>query len=131
MAGYLGNIPTPQATQTRDTFTATSGQTSFATSGYTVGMLDIYLNGIKLASADLSNFEKNILRNVFLFYSFIRKNQVQVFRTLVKNPSRVIGQLRMIKNSQQEHLGERNLNSVPDWMRLRYFLFGRDPDSYE
>ncbi|QDP61869.1 MAG: hypothetical protein Tp139DCM904402_42 [Prokaryotic dsDNA virus sp.] len=54
MAGYLGNIPTPQATQTRDTFTATSGQTSFATSGYTVGMLDIYLNGIKLASADFT-----------------------------------------------------------------------------
>ena len=54
MAGYLGNIPTPQATQTRDTFTATSGQTSFATSGYTVGMLDVYLNGIKLASADFT-----------------------------------------------------------------------------
>ena len=54
MAGYLGNIPTPQATQTRDTFTATSGQTSFATSGYTVGMLDFYLNGIKLASADFT-----------------------------------------------------------------------------
>ena len=54
MAGYFGNIPTPQATQTRDTFTATSGQTSFATSGYTVGMLDVYLNGIKLASADFT-----------------------------------------------------------------------------
>ncbi len=54
MAGYLGNIPTPQATQTRDTFTATASQTSFATSGYTVGMLDVYLNGIKLASADFT-----------------------------------------------------------------------------
>ena len=54
MAGYFGNIPTPQATQTRDTFTATASQTSFATSGYTVGMLDVYLNGIKLASADFT-----------------------------------------------------------------------------
>tara|TARA_R100000655_G_scaffold107574_1_gene158176 strand:- start:29 stop:988 length:960 start_codon:yes stop_codon:yes gene_type:complete len=54
MAGYLGNIPTPQATQTRDTFTATSGQTSFATSGYTVGMLDVYLNGVKLSAADIT-----------------------------------------------------------------------------
>ena len=58
MAGYLGNIPTPQATQTRDTFTATSGQTSFATSGYTVGgqMLDVYLNGIKLIEGSANDF---------------------------------------------------------------------------
>jgi|5B_taG_2_1085324.scaffolds.fasta_scaffold25026_2 hypothetical protein len=54
MAGYLGNIPTPQATQTRDTFTATASQTSFATSGYTVGMLDVYLNGVKLSAADIT-----------------------------------------------------------------------------
>jgi len=56
MAGYFGNIPTPQATQTRDTFTATSGQTSFATSGYTVGMLDVYLNGVKLLEGSSADF---------------------------------------------------------------------------
>jgi hypothetical protein len=50
MSGYIGNIPTPQATQTRDTFTATSGQTSFATSGYTPGFLDVYLNGVHLVN---------------------------------------------------------------------------------
>jgi len=48
MSGYIGNIPTPQATQTRDVFTATAGQTSFAASGYTPGFLDVYLNGVKL-----------------------------------------------------------------------------------
>ena len=52
MAGYIGNVPVPQATQTRDTFTATSGQISFATSGYTPNFLDVYLNGVKLASSD-------------------------------------------------------------------------------
>ena len=52
MAGYLGNIPVPQATQTRDRFVATAGQTSFATSGYDVGFLDVYLNGVKLDSTD-------------------------------------------------------------------------------
>ena len=46
MAGYIGNIPVPEATQTRDNFTATSGQTTFATSGYTPGYLDVYLNGV-------------------------------------------------------------------------------------
>lgn len=50
MSGYIGNIPTPQATQTRDTFTATAGQTSFATSGYTPGFLDVYLNGVHLVN---------------------------------------------------------------------------------
>ena len=52
MAGYIGNTPVPEATQTRDNFTATSGQTTFATSGYTPGYLDVYLNGVLLSSAD-------------------------------------------------------------------------------
>ena len=52
MAGYIGTQPVPQATQTRDAFTATAGQTSFTTSGYTPGFLDVYLNGVKLAAAD-------------------------------------------------------------------------------
>ena len=52
MSGYIGTQPVPQATQTRDAFTATAGQTSFATSGYTPGFLDVYLNGVKLAAAD-------------------------------------------------------------------------------
>lgn len=48
MSGYIGNIPVPQATQTRQSFTATAGQTSFATGGYTSGYIDVYLNGIRL-----------------------------------------------------------------------------------
>ena len=52
MAGYIGNVPVPQATQTRDSFVATAGQTSFATSGYTPGYLDVYLNGVRLDESD-------------------------------------------------------------------------------
>ena len=48
MSGYIGVVPLPQATQTRDVFTATSGQTSFATSGYTPSFLDVFLNGVHL-----------------------------------------------------------------------------------
>lgn len=48
MSGYIGNAPVPQATQTRQTFTATSGQTSFATAGYTAGFVDVYMNGVRL-----------------------------------------------------------------------------------
>jgi hypothetical protein len=50
MSGYIGNIPVPQATQTRDTFTATASQTTFATSGYTPGFLDVFLNGVHLVN---------------------------------------------------------------------------------
>jgi hypothetical protein len=52
MSGYIGNIPVPEATQTRDVFTATSGQTVFPTSGYSPGYLDVYLNGVHLDPSD-------------------------------------------------------------------------------
>ena len=52
MSGYIGTQPVPQATQTRDVFTATSDQTSFATSGYTPSFLDVWLNGVKLVNGD-------------------------------------------------------------------------------
>ena len=52
MAGYIGTAAVPQATQKRQAFTATAGQTSFATSGYSVGFVDVYMNGVKLAAAD-------------------------------------------------------------------------------
>ena len=48
MGGYIGTQPVPQATQTRDSFTATASQTSFATSGYTPSFLDVFLNGVHL-----------------------------------------------------------------------------------
>ncbi len=54
MSGYIGNIPIPQATQTRDSFTATASQTSFATGGYTPNFLDVYLNGLKLNSSQFT-----------------------------------------------------------------------------
>ena len=52
MSGYIGTQPVPQATQTRDSFTATASQTSFSTGGYSPGFLDVFLNGVKLAAAD-------------------------------------------------------------------------------
>ena len=54
MAGYIGPIPVPQATQTRETFTATASQATFNTGGYTPGFIDVFMNGVKLASADFT-----------------------------------------------------------------------------
>jgi len=52
MSGYIGAIPTPQATQSRDVYTATSNQTTFTTQGYTPDLVSVYLNGVHLARAD-------------------------------------------------------------------------------
>mgnify|MGYP005990626317 CR=1 FL=1 len=50
MSGYIGTAPVPQSTQTRETFTATAGQTTCNTGGYTAGYIDVFLNGVKLVS---------------------------------------------------------------------------------
>ena len=54
MSGYIGSTPVPQATQHRESFTATEGQTSFATVGYTPQFVDVYLNGSHLSPADFT-----------------------------------------------------------------------------
>ena len=48
MSGYIGTTPSPQTTQARHSYTATASQTTFNTSGYTAGFVDVYLNGVKL-----------------------------------------------------------------------------------
>ena len=52
MAGYIGSVPVPQATETRDVYTATANQTTFTTGGYTPNFVSVYLNGVHLARAD-------------------------------------------------------------------------------
>jgi len=52
MSGYIGSTPVPQATQHRESFTCTEGQTTFGTAGYTPLFLDVYLNGSHLSPAD-------------------------------------------------------------------------------
>jgi hypothetical protein len=51
---YIGNQPVPQSLESRQEFTATASQTTFATSGYTVGYVDVYLNGVKLSTSDFT-----------------------------------------------------------------------------
>ena len=54
MSGYIGVQPVPQATQRREYFTATNGQTTFNTNGYTPNYIDVYMNGVKLSPADFT-----------------------------------------------------------------------------
>jgi len=51
MSGYIGPIPVPQGIQEKETFTATSGQTTFNTNGYTDGaFINVFLNGVRLVN---------------------------------------------------------------------------------
>ena len=50
---YIGNSPGVASQRVVTQFTATSNQTTFIpTSGYTIGYLDVFLNGVKLVSGD-------------------------------------------------------------------------------
>ena len=54
---HLGIIPdtvTNPSYRTITEFTATAGQTVFATASYTVGYIDVYRNGVKLGNADFT-----------------------------------------------------------------------------
>lgn len=52
---YIGNSPVVQATRTVTEIVATAGQTVFnANGGYTVGFLDVFLNGAQLKSNDFT-----------------------------------------------------------------------------
>lgn len=48
---YIGNEPIVSASRTTYETLATAGQTTFSAS-YTVGFLDVYLNGVKLLASD-------------------------------------------------------------------------------
>ena len=53
MTKYIGPPPIPQATMTKQSFTATSGQTTFTTLGYTSGdFVLVHLNGVLLKLTD-------------------------------------------------------------------------------
>ena len=54
---YIGQIPTPTATESRQEFTATSGQIQFQTTGGTEGYCDCFLNGVKLDSRSDFSFD--------------------------------------------------------------------------
>ena len=51
MSGYLGASPVPQTIQKKESFTASAGQTTFNTTGYTDGnFINVFLNGVRLVN---------------------------------------------------------------------------------
>jgi len=58
---YIGTIPTPAATESRQEFTCTAGQTTFNTTGGTTGYIDCFLNGVKLDSRSDFSFDGSVV----------------------------------------------------------------------
>ena len=60
MAGYIGSTPVPQGIQEQQSFTATAGQTTFNTLGYSDGnTIKVTLNGVLLEGAGVDYTASN------------------------------------------------------------------------
>jgi len=73
--------------------------------------------------SDLTPVEKRIIRNVVMFYSFARKNAALFFDTLLRNPHRILGQLRLTNGLHEWFMedGEPDIQ-VPEWYDMRLYL---------
>jgi len=79
--------------------------------------------------SDLTEFERKTMRNVIMFYSYQRKNLDLFWDTFLRNPQRLIAQMRLIRGSQRLILDEDDPEIVlPDYMKTR--LFAGSVDSF-
>ena len=77
---YIGNSPGVASQRIVSKFTATASQTTFTpTSGYTVGYLDVYLNGVKLINGEdytASNGSTFVLASVQLLATLSSQSHI-------------------------------------------------------
>jgi GNAT superfamily N-acetyltransferase len=72
--------------------------------------------------ADLTEFERKTMRNVIMFYSYQRKNLDLFWDTFLRNPQRLIAQMRLIRGSQRLVLDEDDpMVVLPEYMHTRLF----------
>ena len=71
----------------------------------------------------LTDFEKDTMRNVIIFYSYLKKNSELFFDTLVTKPWNITNQLRLSKGLQQANLSNNPEVVVNEYLRDRYVLF--------
>lgn len=70
--------------------------------------------------SELSEAEKRVARNVIMFYSYFRKNADLFWDTAIKNPERIIAQLRLISGSQRSAAeGENEAIVFPEYAGTR------------
>ncbi len=67
----------------------------------------------------LTEFEKSKMRNLILFYSFFKKNQELFWDTLLTNPHRILGQLRLLNGMWKINTQDDPEIVVADYLRGR------------
>ena len=71
--------------------------------------------------SELSDFERVVMRNIVMFYSYFRKSADLFWDTAITNPERVMGQLRLIAGSQRAAAeGEEQLLVFPEYHQNRF-----------
>jgi hypothetical protein len=74
----------------------------------------------------LTDWEKDRVRPVIMFYAYQRNNQNLFWRTLLENPHRITGQLRLTRGLQQEILGDEHDLLVSPFLDDRLMLYFRE-----
>ena len=69
----------------------------------------------------LTDWEKSVGRALVTFYSYMRRNQDLFWDTLLRNPHRVMGKLRLLKG-QRQLLEEESEIVLPEYRQLRYIF---------
>ena len=74
----------------------------------------------------LTDFERKSMRDIILFYSYMRKNQDLFWDTVLTHPSRVINQARLMRGIQQVNLEEDPEIVLPEYLKGRLPVYFRD-----
>ena len=112
MAGYVGNVPVPQSVREDQSFTATAGQTTFNTLGYTDGTrIKVTLNGVLLEGGGVSNmaisasgvFTDSALENDIRTRA--QKGQIDSYKIVFGDGDNIVGNFQI---TSYERAGEFN-----------------------
>jgi len=68
---------------------------------------------------DLTDAEKAVARNVVMFYSYIRKNIDLTWDTMLKNPSRILGQVRVVRGLKKEFFKDEPEIVDNEWTQMK------------
>jgi hypothetical protein len=68
---------------------------------------------------DLTDAEKTVARNVVMFYSYIRKNLDLTWDTMLKNPSRILGQVRVVRGLKKEFFKDEPEIVDNEWTQMK------------
>ena len=73
---------------------------------------------------DLTDVEKAVCRNVVMFYSYIRKNIDLTWDTMLDNPSRILGQVRLMRGLKKEFFQDEAEIVENEWtvMRMPFYF---------